>query len=155
MSGMFTELFRKILIKVYPCTIIDDFTVRGQKEVRIIDNIAPLLGNHQLVVSEDKIREETDWVMELPVERLQYSLLYQLTHITYDRQSLIHDDRLDALAIACQYLADYVIVDDNKRLKELEEQEMEDWLYSKVYGTTSSNKVSKYNILGKTNSRYF
>jgi len=151
-AGMFTELFRKILIKVYPCTIIDDFNVKGQKEARIIDNIAPLLGNHQLVVSEDRIREETDWVMEMPAERLQYSLLYQLTHITYERQSLIHDDRLDALAIGCQYLFDYVIVDDKARLREMEEKEMEEWLYSKVYSKASNNK--KYNILGK-DSTYF
>jgi hypothetical protein len=151
-SGMFTELFRKILIKIYPCTIIDDFNVRGQKEVRIIDNIGPVLGNHQLIVNENRIIEETEWVMELPAERLKYSLLYQLTHITYERQSLTHDDRLDALAIGCQYLSDYVIVDGDKRLKELEEKEMEDWLYSKVYNKPSNNK--KYNILGNT-SKYF
>ena len=150
-SGMFTELFRKILMKVYPCTIIDDFNVKGQKEARIIDNIAPLLGNHQLVVSEDRIKSETDWVMEMPAERLQYSLLYQLTHITYERQSLIHDDRLDALAIGCQYLADYVIVDDKTRLKELEEKELEEWLYSKVY---NSKPKAGNNILGK-GSTYF
>ena len=149
-SGMFTELFRKILVQVYPCTIIDDFNSKGQKEVRIIDNIAPVLTNHQLVFNEDKIREEVEWVQSSPTENVEYSLMYQLTHITYDRQSLVHDDRLDALAIGCQYLAEYVIVDADRRIQEIREKEMEDWLYEKVYAKAPTRHKS---LIGGLRSR--
>jgi hypothetical protein len=132
-SGMFTELFRKVLIKVYPCTIIDDFMVKGQKEKRIIDNISPILTNHQLIVNEDRLREEIEWVQKNPADNLQYSLIYQLTHMTYDRDCVPHDDRVDCLAIGCQYLSGMVVVDAERRLEELKEQEMLDWLHDKVY----------------------
>jgi hypothetical protein len=142
-SGMFTELFRKILIPIHPCMIIDDFLVRGQKEKRIIDTLAPLIGNHQLIVNEDKIIEEARWVQELPSERLQYSLFYQMTHITYEKGSIPHDDRLDALAIGCSYLSDYVIVDANKRLQEIKDREFEEWLNEVIYNNKMNTKVNK------------
>ncbi len=134
-SGMFTELFRKVLDKVYSCFIEDDFRVSGQKEKRIIDNVAPILGNHQLIFSEEAIKREAEWVQSNPADNLQYSLMYQMTHITYDKGSLVHDDRLDALAIGLQYVADMVITSDEKRLELIKEKEMEEWLHNKVYNT--------------------
>ena len=134
-SGMFTELFRKVLIKVYPCTIIDDFMVKGQKEKRIIDNVAPILTNHQLIFNEDRVREEIEWVQKNPSDNLQYSLMYQLTHMTYDKDCIPHDDRIDCLAIGCQYISDMVVVSAEQRLEDIKEQEMLDWLNDKVYST--------------------
>ena len=36
-------------------------------------------------------------------ERYRYSLMFQLSRITYDRNSLFHDDRLDAASMAVQW----------------------------------------------------
>jgi len=142
-AGLFTELFRKTLVSVYPCTIIDDFNVKGQKEARILDNTIPLFTNHQIIFNEDTIRREVEWVQKNPVENLSYSLMYQITHMTYDRGCVVHDDRIDALAIACQYVSDMVMVSAESRLKGLKEKELEDWLYSNVYNksSTSSHKL--------------
>jgi hypothetical protein len=150
-SGMFTELFRKVLTVVYPCHIVDDFNVKGQKEARIIDNIAPILTNHQLVFNEEAVQREAEWVQKDPAANLVYSLMYQLTHITYDKGSLVHDDRLDALAIALQFVSDMVIVSDTKRLELLKAKEMDEWLHSKVYNTPLGNNNN--NILGNYRSR--
>jgi len=141
-SGMFTELFRKVLIKVYPCTIIDDFNVRGQKETRILNNTIPLFTNHQVIFNETVLRDEIEWVQSNPVENMQYSLVYQFTHATYDKGAIPHDDRLDAMAIAFQYVSDMVIVDANKRLQEIKEKEMEEWLNETVYGSKGT-KVAR------------
>ena len=150
-SGMFTELFRKMLIQVYNCHIVDDFTVKGQKEARIIDNIAPILTNHQLIFNEDTIQKEAEWVQKAPADNLVYSLMYQLTHITYDKGSLVHDDRLDALAIGLQYVADMVIVSDTTRLQLIKEKEMDEWLHDKVYNKPLSG--NKKSIIGQYRSR--
>lgn len=150
-SGMFTELFRKMLIKVYNCHIVDDFNVKGQKEARIIDNIAPILTNHQLVFNEEAVQREAEWVQKDPAANLVYALMYQLTHITYDKGSLVHDDRLDALAIGLQYVSDMVVVSDQKRLDMIKEKEMEEWLHDKVYNTPLNARNN--NILGQYRSR--
>ena len=149
-AGLFTELFRKTLMKVYPCTIIDDFNVKGQKEARILDNTIPLFTNHQIVFNEDKIREEVEWVQKNPVENLQYSLMYQITHMTYERGCVVHDDRIDALAIACQYISDMVLVSAESRLQDIKDKELEEWLHDKIY----SNKRNISNRL-QSNSKVY
>ena len=156
-GGMFTEMFRKVLNAVYPCTVIDDFNVTGQKELRIINNIEPLLTNHQIIINEDKIREEMRWVDEDPAERLQYSLMYQFSHITKDKQSLVHDDRLDALAIAVQYIKDMVIVDADKVLADMkarQEQEIIDSMIDGTYGPDTDIVYGNVKRVSMLNSMY-
>jgi len=150
-AGLFTELFRKTLISVYPCTIIDDFNVKGQKEARILDNTIPLFTNHQIIFNEDKVREEVEWVQKNPVENLQYSLMYQLTHMTYEKGCVSHDDRVDALAIACQYISDMVLVSASSRLQGIKDKELEDFLYQNVYNKAQSNNTYR---LGGTSRVY-
>jgi len=131
-AGMFTNLFSSVVSKVYPCTI-DEVTSRGQKELRIINSIEPLSSNHKLVINYTLVEKDTEEVLQDPT-KAPYSLLYQYTHITRDRNSLPHDDRLDALAIGCEYIKDMVMVDADSLLKSIEEREMEKFLYEKVYG---------------------
>lgn len=137
-GGMFYNLLSKVVSSIYPCTIVDDFNVRGQKEVRIIDNIEPLATNHKLVFSYELIQKDVEMVQKEPT-KIVYSLMYQYTHITRDKGSLTHDDRLDALAIACQYVKDMVMVDTDDTIKRLKQKEMEDFLYSKIYSRNSNN----------------
>ena len=60
--------------------------VSGQKEVRIIDNLEPILNQHRLVIHPEVARDEV--------------LQHQLTRITRLRGCLDHDDRVEALAMA-------------------------------------------------------
>lgn len=141
-NGMFGVLLEKVLIQVYPCSIEKDFTSKGQKEMRIINNLLPLMRNHQLVVDYDLVHEDTTIVEGSSMKTLVNSLFYQMTHITRDRHSLEHDDRIDALAIACEYVKDSVIIDANEILRRYEEQEMKDWLEQTIYASSSSSKAS-------------
>jgi hypothetical protein len=50
------------------------------------------MAQHRLVIDEDLARRESR------AEDHRFSLLYQLSHVTRDRGSLKHDDRLDAVA---------------------------------------------------------
>ncbi len=143
-GGMFYNLLTKVISKIYPCTIEDDFRVVGQKEVRIIDNIEPLTTNHKLVFNYELLSKDAEEATKHP-ENLQYSLMYQYTHITREKGCLTHDDRIDALAIACQYVKDMVMVDAEDTIKALEEAEMERWLYEKIYGSYSSKNANFIN----------
>jgi hypothetical protein len=134
-AGMFTEMFKKVLNTIYPCHVVEDFNVTGQKELRIINNVEPLLTNHQIIINEDRIRDEMRWVDEDPAENLQFSLMYQFSHLTRDRQSLVHDDRIDAVAIGLQYVKDMVIVDADKVLADMKAKEEQDIIDSMIDGT--------------------
>lgn len=93
-QGMWISAFQPILNDIWKggCTVVESEWAKGQKELRIIDTLEPVLTQHRLVIDETLVRREA------AAEDHLYSLLYQLTHITRDRGSLKRDDRLDSLA---------------------------------------------------------
>jgi len=95
-DGMFTQLIKPVLGRIYPCTV-EEIHHTGQKEKRIIDTLEPVLNQHRLVVDEAVIK------MDGEIENRDYRLLYQLTHITRDKGSLLHEDRLEAVAMGVAY----------------------------------------------------
>lgn len=96
-DGMFTQILKPVLSKVHPVTI-EEVRHNVQKEKRIIDTLEPILNQHRLVVDDKVITEDYNYD-----NALKYKLFYQLTRLTRDKGSLIHDDRLDALSIAVAY----------------------------------------------------
>ncbi|KJC51078.1 hypothetical protein UP09_03260 [Bradyrhizobium sp. LTSP885] len=94
---------------------IEDVWESGQKELRIIDGLEPLIGAGKFVVHEDLIREDWDTVQKYAADkRSTYSWLWQMGRITRDPKSLIHDDRLDAIAGSARHWVDLVAIDDEK-----------------------------------------
>lgn len=102
-DGMFNALFEPILHSVYPCTTTE-YRVVGQKEVRIITDLEPVLNQHRLVVDRRVLEDDLKGFDGVEAVRSQaYSGCYQLTHLTKDRGALRHDDRVDVLAAAVKY----------------------------------------------------
>jgi hypothetical protein len=99
-DGMFNALLAAVLKKHYPCTIVDDHRVTGQKELRIIDKMEPALNRHIVVM--DKSVAIANAQPDATGSHA-FSGLYQMTHITRDRGALRHDDRIDVLAEAIGY----------------------------------------------------
>jgi hypothetical protein len=106
-GGMFTALLSPHMARIYPCTLEDVHSV-GQKERRIIDTLEPIMNQHRLVV--DRAVIEADILIEEP----KYQLFYQLTHLTRDRNSLRHDDKIEAVAGAAAYWVEQLKVDNKK-----------------------------------------
>jgi hypothetical protein len=104
--GMFSELLKRYLGTIYPCSI-EEVRHTKQKEVRIIDTLEPVLNQHRLMVDTDVITKDLSSTECYPTEtRSQYQLFFQLTRITKEKNSIRHDDRLDALAMAVQYFTE-------------------------------------------------
>jgi hypothetical protein len=85
---------------------------------------------HKLIVSESVITEDIRDAEQYGKEgssstRMSYSLFFQMTHIFNEKDSLVHDDRLDALAIGCAYLVDSVDVDVEREIKQMADAEIE------------------------------
>lgn len=121
-DGMFTKVMTPIFSKIYPCAITEVKNTK-QKELRIIDTLEPVLMRHKLIVNRSVIendyrRYETNQA---------YSLIYQMTRMSRDKNAIAHDDRLDAVTMATSYWLDNMDVDSD-RLPEVSEMELEDWI---------------------------
>lgn len=90
----------------WPVTLEEVYET-GQKELRIIDVVEPILTSHRLIISPDVIEMDYKSVQAYPTEvRTTYRLLHQIALITREKGSLRHDDRLDALAGAIRYVVE-------------------------------------------------
>jgi hypothetical protein len=114
--GVWINGFQPILTRVWPkgCTVEEAAWAKGRKEQRIIDTLEPVMNTHRLVVDESVARDQT--------------FVYQLTHITRDRSSLRHDDRVDSLAGAVSYFQRVLEMDMEDSAKAIHEMELEEML---------------------------
>jgi len=116
-DGMFTELFKPVLLKTYKCRLEEAERATGQKERRIIDTLEPVMNQHRLVVDARLIRRDYDTAPD-PA----YSLFYQMTRITKDKGALRHDDRLDAVEGAVRYWVKQMAQDTERAAEAHREQ---------------------------------
>lgn len=112
-DGMWGQLFQPVLNKVWPCTI-EEFRSVGQKELRIINTLEPIVQQHRLVVDRAVIEQDLRDAEAAGSEGISYSLFHQFTRVTRERNSLAHDDRLEALQMAVGYWLDRMAVDETK-----------------------------------------
>jgi hypothetical protein len=125
-DGMFDQLLRPVLKKVYPVGI-EEVRSSKQKELRIIDTIEPLLNQHKLVFDRSLVKNDIQEALSDPM-KMPYSLMYQITHITRTRGCLRHDDRLDALAIALAAVVETIGIDEDEAKKEWKEEQLQEEL---------------------------
>lgn len=118
-DGMFTQLLKPVLQRIYPCTV-EEVKHSTQKEARIIDTLEPVMSTHRLIVDQKVIQKDFDTAKDI-----KYSLFYQMTRLTRDRGALVHDDRLDALAIAVAYWTESMARDNNKAAQDIQSQHLE------------------------------
>ena len=133
-DGMFMELIKPLFRTTYPITI-EEVRHNKQKELRIVDVMEPVLNSHRLIVDPSVINNDYKSALSYPIEQqTRYMLMYQLSRITRDKGSLVHDDRLDALSIAIGYWVQQMAADVNQnmidRKQELLDQELETFVDS-------------------------
>lgn len=117
-DGMFTELLKPVLTRVYPCTI-EEVRHNIQKERRIIDTLEPVMNQHRLVMNQKSLEKDYSSVQHRPPEeQSRFMLAHQMTRITKDRGSLAHDDRLDVLSMAVGYWVEQMASDVDVEMKE-------------------------------------
>lgn len=126
-DGMFTKLLEPVLKSIYGGCGCTEVKSKGQKELRIIDTLEPVISNHKLVVTPECIQQDASSV---PESNFKYSCFYQMTHITRDKGALLHDDRLDALAQGVAYLIDFMGIDADEGINDVTAQWLEDSLES-------------------------
>lgn len=124
-DGMFSELLKPYLMKVYPCTV-EEVRHNTQKERRIVDTLEPVMNQHRLVFDTGVIKNDYESTKTYATEKsLQYSLMWQMSRITRVRKALAYDDRLDVLAMAVGFWAERMAQDVNRKMANRKEEELD------------------------------
>lgn len=129
-GGMFTELFKPVLQEPnpeydwpgYQCAVEDADWASGQKELRIIDTVEPVMNQHRLVVSPAVIQADAR------TEEPEYRLFYQMTRLSRERGSLGHDDRIEAVFGAIKYWVESMAVRQQSALDDYKERKLDEYL---------------------------
>jgi hypothetical protein len=85
-----------------------------QKELFICDTLEPIIQGHRLIVDRRVIEKDLEVCHGDEEGSEQYSLIWQMTHMHRERKALNHEDRLEALAMACQFYQDLMDRDADK-----------------------------------------
>ena len=156
-KGAFAKVFTPILLKEYACTIEEVYET-GQKELRIIDTLEPIIANQRLVVDPEILAQDWETVQKYPIElRPTYSLFFQLARITVERGALIHDDRLDALAGSCRHWVNALALDEQRAQARAKEEAYKRMTSDPLgngrkipgfseYGMESMNRTDKFKL---------
>jgi len=122
--GAFTVVWLPILRLKHQCKVDEDF-VTGQKELRIVETLEPIISRGSLILNEAIVEtDQTETARYESNRRQLYSLFHQLSKMSRERDALIHDDRADALEGACRYWSKYIAIDQAETLRKQREA---DW----------------------------
>ena len=98
---VYQQVLKPYLVKVGAECRVEGVRSNQRKELRIIDTLAPVFQTHRFLVDRRVVEADAELVKNAKDDRdVSYSLFYQLTRLTHDRGSLLHDDRCDATAMA-------------------------------------------------------
>lgn len=140
--GLFEINLRSILAKnsLAHVSVVGEYST-GQKEKRIIDSMVSAMQRHRVVVHRQVFESDVRYGLQHSFEqRTNYSLWYQLANITTDRDSLPHDDRLEAAAGAVREFKSVLVQDEHKAAAARAKAEADEYLRNPMgYG----GKVTK------------
>lgn len=144
--GLFEINLRAILAKHADLShigVVGEYST-GQKERRIIDSLVSPMQRHRVIVHRRVFESDVKYGKQHSQEvRTQYSMFYQLSNITTDRNSLPHDDRLEAAAGAVREFKNMLAVDEHKAAEQRALAEVQAFMQDPMgYGTGSTNKHS-------------
>jgi len=144
-DGMFQQLLKPHLKRIYPCTT-EEIRHNTSKEKRIIDTLEPVMNQHRLIINESLVSADFNAYQELPAEERQtYQLFHQMTRMTNLRGALMHDDRLDALAMGVTYWLKAMSMDTEKAVEDSNEawldRQVEEFI-DHANGTTGGGSLS-------------
>lgn len=115
-DGMFTTILKPVLLKYHNCEI-EGYWSSKQKEIRICDTLEPVMAQHRLVINKSVFRDEE----KIAKVDFAHRFSHQLTRMAREKSAVDHDDLIDALAKAVEYLSEKLEVSEENRLDEYEE----------------------------------
>src|SRR5690625_4976871 len=131
---------------------IDGEYAKGQKERRIIDSLVSTLQRHYIVLHKAVFEADEYYNRVYSQDRVDRSLFYQIDNITTDRNSLKHDDRIEAVAGLVRILKHNLSIDEAKAQEKRSQQELEEFMSNpmgyKIGRASCRERVEKKSSVG-------
>ena len=141
--GMFEALLKPYLTKNYNCST-ECIRQTTNKHRRILDTLEPLISQHRIIFDKKVVKDDYELTNNLysPEKALQYQLFYQISRLQKGANTLKHDDRIDALQIACAYWQKQLAKDQDLAFKQRKE-DMFNIEMDKYWGNKTDNSWIK------------
>lgn len=114
----------------YGTEIVSERAQKMQKEKRILEVLEPIFLQHRIVMAAEVLKADF-----LQVQRREgseystnYSLMYQITRLTREKDCLKHDDRVEGLAGVIKMMADLLGLSPKEAASRDEEQRLLEYL---------------------------
>ncbi len=149
-NGAFAEALKGAMLLAKVNCPIEEVWSAGQKELRIIDALEPVMGSHKLLIDQAVIEHDVASVQKYPIEkRSQYQLMFQMSRITRIRSALIHEDRLESLSQGVTYLLKRISTNADHEIEQKKRQQLTDWQKSEfgVWKNSFTNKAARSKII--------
>ena len=143
-DGMFNQLLKPVLVEHGYSVTIEEVRHNKQKELRIIDTLEPLLSSHRLILDPKIINNDYNSLSKRggsTADNLSYLLMYQLSRLTRDKGSLRHDDRLDALSMACGYWVEHMAQSVDEAVRNMKDERVDRELEKFLEGVVGRKPV--------------
>lgn len=128
-GGMFANYITGIVNSADIRASVNEVWSSGQKELRIIQSIDPIVSSHKLVINQSVLMSDFNTVQNYPVDlRNQYRMLFQFQKLTRDRGSLLHEDRIESIAIGLRHLKSAIMVDEDRKVAMDATNKMLNWM---------------------------
>lgn len=115
---------------------------KGQKERRIISSLVSSMQRHRVVIHQKVLDSEKAQLSKYnQAERTAYSLFYQIDNITTDRDSLTHDDRIEAVAGVVREFKNTLIIDEDKAAQARRDAAAQEFINNPMGYSKSVNKM--------------
>lgn len=93
-AGTFAESLKGAFLQNEVRCSIEEVWSSGQKEMRIISGLEPVISSHRLLINEACLEHDVKTTQRYPQEkRMSYQLFFQLKSITRERGALLHEDK--------------------------------------------------------------
>lgn len=126
-NGAHVAAIKPFFEKHHPVTL-EAVQENGQKELRIIDVLEPVMSTHRLIVRPEVVQKDLELIQGYSAEqRMNFSLFHQMANITRDKDCLRHDDRLDALAGAVRQIVENLDYDQLRVVMQRQIKQQKRW----------------------------
>lgn len=123
-GGSYAKLLGDALQQAgHPCAI-EEVTQRQRKERRLVRTLEPVISRHKLIVDAGALRRDVETAKSRGGETwIYYSLAHQLTRLADEADCLVHDDRIDAVAIGVDHFSALVELSPDRYIERHKEEE--------------------------------